>query len=126
MAQHFALVVTEWNAEIALNPPVEERCIFRKLLLDAVWVMAQTSANHILAGSSGQIVFDVVANFVAEPERERAHPRVYFRKFGDKGKGDISRRSQLPRERLEKLFSRSASRAFEDRTQNAQLVLFLN
>ena len=83
MAEHTSAAVLKRHAEIALDPHLLQRAILGKLLLHAARVMAQPPADHVLAGCTGEIEFDVVDKPSSVPKGQGTHARFAPGEFGD-------------------------------------------
>ena len=83
MAKDISLAIEQRDAEVTLNPQVDQPLVERKLLLDAERVVAEPSAHNILARGPGQVEFFVLAKLAFAPVCESPDARRNPGEFGD-------------------------------------------
>ena len=86
-------------------------------------MMAESGADHILAGGAGQVEFDVVLDGPLAPEREGPGPHRRPVEFGDEGVADAHGRGQVPDQRLEERGAEALRRPLHDSAQGGDLIV---
>ena len=95
----------------------------RERLPDALGMVAQPPANHVLARGPGQVVFHVLRDPPSGPVGERADPRWGPGELRDERVTDAERRGQVPDQRLEERRARAPGRPLDDRPKGRHLIV---
>ena len=122
VAEHPALAVEQRHAQVALDPQVDEQPVAREPLPDLLGMVAQPPAHDVLAGSPGQLEFEVLLDPAPAPVGERADSRRRPGELGDEGITDAEGRGQVPDQRLEEHRAGAPGRPLEDRPQRGDLI----
>ena len=117
------LAVEQWDAEIALDPQLDQSLVLRKLPSDPEGMVAEPPAHHVLAGRPGEIEFDVREDLAPAPVREGPDASRDTGELGDERETHPDRRREVPDERLEKDLARTPGRPLDDRPQGGDLVI---
>ncbi len=123
VAQHLALDVEQRHAEVALDPQIDEVLISGEFLADAAGMMAQSRADHVLAGGPGQVEFDIVQDRPFAPVRQGPRPHRRAVELGDEGVIDAHGRGQVPDQRLEERGADALRRPLHNGPQGGQLIV---
>ena len=123
MPEDVPLAIEQRDAEIALDPQVDQSPVLRKLPLDPQGMVAEPPANHVLAGRPCEIEFDVREDLAPAPVREGPDVSRGPGELGDERETDTDRRREVLDERLEEDLARAPRRPLDDGPQCGDLVI---
>ena len=123
MPEHVPCSVQERDAEVTLDPQVNQRLVSRELSLNPEGVVAQPATHNVLAWGARQVVLDVGARLSFAPVGESADASCDPGEFGDEGVAHADRGGKVPHQGLEKDLARASSRSFDNRSQRNDLVV---